>query len=77
VTPERQTVGGLDVLRQGPVDGFPLVFHCGTPNAPAEFPLFADAAAHIPGARVRVYDDEGHVSLIQQLARILDDLVSR
>jgi pimeloyl-ACP methyl ester carboxylesterase len=175
VTPEWLTVDGLDVLRQGPADAFPLVFHCGTPNAPVEFPLlargrgarlaarraraagvrrlgaalgglvddvdraaltgeFAEAvagmvrralsagvagwrdddlafvkpwgfdleeitvpvsiwhgahdrmvpvahgrwlAAHVPGARVRVYDDEGHLSLIQQLPRILDDLVSR
>jgi pimeloyl-ACP methyl ester carboxylesterase len=33
----------LEVLRQGPEDGLPLVFHCGTPNAPVEFPLLADA----------------------------------
>jgi pimeloyl-ACP methyl ester carboxylesterase len=33
----------LDVLRHGPSDGFPLVFHCGTPNAPAEFPPLFDA----------------------------------
>jgi pimeloyl-ACP methyl ester carboxylesterase len=32
----------LEVVRHGPADAFPLVFHCGTPNAPAEFPqLFA------------------------------------
>ncbi len=34
-------------------------------------------AAHVPGARVHLYDDEGHISLVQQLPRILDDLVSR
>jgi pimeloyl-ACP methyl ester carboxylesterase len=45
VTPERLTVDGLDVLRQGPADAFPLVFHCGTPNAPVEFPLLARAVA--------------------------------
>jgi pimeloyl-ACP methyl ester carboxylesterase len=33
----------LEVLRQGPEDGVPLVFHCGTPNAPAEFPRLTDA----------------------------------
>jgi pimeloyl-ACP methyl ester carboxylesterase len=33
----------LEVLRQGPEDGLPLVFHCGTPNAPVEFPLLTDA----------------------------------
>ena len=34
-------------------------------------------AAHVPGARVHLYDDEGHISLVQQMPRILDDLVSR
>jgi pimeloyl-ACP methyl ester carboxylesterase len=34
-------------------------------------------AAHVPGARVHLYDDEGHISLVQQLPRILEDLVSR
>jgi pimeloyl-ACP methyl ester carboxylesterase len=34
-------------------------------------------AAHVPGARAHLFDDEGHVSLVQQLPRILDDLVSR
>ena len=34
-------------------------------------------AEHVPGARVHLYDDEGHISLVQQLPRILDDLVSR
>jgi pimeloyl-ACP methyl ester carboxylesterase len=31
-------------------------------------------AAHVPGARARLYDDHGHVSLAQQLPRILADL---
>ena len=31
-------------------------------------------AAHVPGARTHLYDDEGHISLVQQLPRILDDL---
>ena len=34
-------------------------------------------AAHVPGARVHLYDDEGHISLVRQLPRVLDDLVSR
>ena len=34
-------------------------------------------AAHVPGARAHLYDDEGHISLVRQLPRILDDLVSR
>jgi pimeloyl-ACP methyl ester carboxylesterase len=31
-------------------------------------------AAHIPGARVNLHHDEGHLSLVAQLPRILDDL---
>ena len=31
-------------------------------------------AAHVPGARVHLYDDEGHISLVQKIRRILDDL---
>ena len=31
-------------------------------------------AAKIPGARVHLYDDEGHLSLVSQLPRILADL---
>jgi pimeloyl-ACP methyl ester carboxylesterase len=34
-------------------------------------------AAHVPGARVHLYEDEGHISLVQQLPLILDELVSR
>ena len=34
-------------------------------------------AAHVAGARAHLDDDEGHISLVQQLPRILDDLVSR
>ena len=31
-------------------------------------------AAHIPGARVHLYPDEGHLSLVAQMPRIIDDL---
>ena len=31
-------------------------------------------AANVPGARAHLYDDEGHISLVQQIRRILDDL---
>jgi pimeloyl-ACP methyl ester carboxylesterase len=34
-------------------------------------------AAHVPGAQVHLYDDEGHLSLVQQLPRILDSLSDR
>jgi pimeloyl-ACP methyl ester carboxylesterase len=50
MTAERTTVRAgdgrdIDVLRDGPADAFPLVFHCGTPNAPDEFPLLFEAVA--------------------------------
>jgi pimeloyl-ACP methyl ester carboxylesterase len=32
-------------------------------------------AEHIPGARAHLYDDEGHLSLVNQVDRILDDLL--
>jgi pimeloyl-ACP methyl ester carboxylesterase len=45
MTTETIAVDGrqLEVLRHGPPDAFPLVFQCGTPNAPAEFPTLFDA----------------------------------
>jgi pimeloyl-ACP methyl ester carboxylesterase len=33
----------LEVHRYGRRDGFPLLFHCGTPQAPVEFPLLWEA----------------------------------
>jgi pimeloyl-ACP methyl ester carboxylesterase len=32
-------------------------------------------AAHTPGARAHLYDSEGHISIIMQMDRILDDLL--
>jgi pimeloyl-ACP methyl ester carboxylesterase len=32
-------------------------------------------ATHIPAARAHLYDDEGHVSLVAAMPRILDDLL--
>lgn len=32
-------------------------------------------AEHVPTSRVHLYDDEGHLSLMQQVGRILDDLL--
>ena len=31
-------------------------------------------AEHVPGARPRLFDDEGHLTLVRQLDRILGDL---
>jgi pimeloyl-ACP methyl ester carboxylesterase len=45
MTTETVTTDGraLELVRHGPPDAFPLVFHCGTPNAPDEFPQLFDA----------------------------------
>jgi pimeloyl-ACP methyl ester carboxylesterase len=40
-TPDGRT---LEVLLQGPEDGFPLVFHSGTPSAAAPFAVLSEAA---------------------------------
>ncbi len=32
-------------------------------------------AAHVAGARAHLYDEEGHISLLARLDRILDDLL--
>lgn len=34
-------------------------------------------AENVAGARAHLYDDEGHISLVMQLGRILDDLVEQ
>ena len=34
-------------------------------------------AEHIPGARAHLYHSEGHISLVMQMDRILDDLLAR
>jgi pimeloyl-ACP methyl ester carboxylesterase len=34
-------------------------------------------AEHVAGARAHLYDDEGHLSLVSQLGRILDDLLDQ
>jgi hypothetical protein len=32
---------------------------------------------HIPGARAHLYQNEGHISLVMQMDRVLDDLLAR
>jgi len=53
--------GRLEVLQSGPPDGFPLLFHSGTPSGAAPFPLLDDAATR-HGLRVVTYSRPGYGS---------------
>jgi pimeloyl-ACP methyl ester carboxylesterase len=65
----------LEVLRQGPEDGLPLVFHCGTPNAPVEFPLLTDAVvAH--GCQLIAYARPGYAGSTPHEGRAVADAAS-
>jgi len=74
----------LEVLRHGPPDAFPLAFHCGTPNAPDEFPALFDAVtakgwqlvAHARPGYSRSTRQEGRTvaDVAGDLAAILDRL---
>jgi pimeloyl-ACP methyl ester carboxylesterase len=74
----------LDVLRHGPADAYPLVFQCGTPNAPDEFPQLFDAvdargwqlvAYARPGyARSSRHEGRSVADAAADVARILDRL---
>jgi pimeloyl-ACP methyl ester carboxylesterase len=49
----------LEVLAGGPEDGFPLVYHSGTPMGAAPFPMLVDAAAE-RGFRTITYSRPGY-----------------
>jgi pimeloyl-ACP methyl ester carboxylesterase len=49
----------LEVLTGGPEDGFPLVYHSGTPMGAAPFPMLVDAAAE-RGFRTITYSRPGY-----------------
>jgi len=55
------TVGprSLEILTGGPSDGFPLVFHIGTPSGAAPFPVVVQAAAD-RGFRTITYSRPGY-----------------
>ncbi|MGD0084570.1 MAG: alpha/beta hydrolase [Acidimicrobiales bacterium] len=55
------TVGprSLEILTGGPSDGFPLVFHSGTPSGAAPFPVVVQAAAD-RGFRTITYSRPGY-----------------
>ena len=51
--------GRLEVLQSGLPDGFPLLYHSGTPSAAVEFSVLADAAIR-HGLRVVTYSRPGY-----------------
>jgi pimeloyl-ACP methyl ester carboxylesterase len=62
----------LDVLRHGASDAFPLVFHCGTPNAPDEFPALYEAATG-KGWQLVAHARPGYAGSTRQPGRTVAD----
>lgn len=77
MTTETITVDGrdLDVLRHGAPDAFPLVFHCGTPNAPAEFPPLFDAVTD-RGWQLVAHARPGYAGSTRHEGRSIADVAS-
>jgi pimeloyl-ACP methyl ester carboxylesterase len=65
----------LDVLRHGPNDAFPLVFHCGTPNAPDEFPPLFDATTG-KGWQLVAHARPGYALSTRQPGRTVADVAN-
>jgi pimeloyl-ACP methyl ester carboxylesterase len=65
----------LDVLRNGPADAFPLVFHYGTPSAPTEFPQLFDAV-DARGWQVITYARPGYAGSTRDEGRSVADAVA-
>lgn len=62
----------LEVLVEGSPDGFPLVYHSGTPSGVAPFPLL-DVAARERGLRVVTYSRPGYGSSTARPGRTVAD----
>jgi pimeloyl-ACP methyl ester carboxylesterase len=65
----------LDVLRHGPADAFPLVFHYGTPAAPTAFPQLYDAV-DARGWQVIAYARPGYAGSSRDEGRSVADAVA-
>jgi pimeloyl-ACP methyl ester carboxylesterase len=63
----------LEVLRHGPPDGLPLVFHFGTPSAPGEFPVLTDAVA-ARGWQLVAHARPGYAGSTRQEGRSVADV---
>ncbi|HET8759291.1 MAG TPA: alpha/beta fold hydrolase [Solirubrobacteraceae bacterium] len=77
MTTETVTVDGrdLEVLRHGAPDAFPLVFHCGTPNAPAAFPQLFDAV-DAAGWQLVAHARPGYATSTRHEGRSVADVAS-
>jgi pimeloyl-ACP methyl ester carboxylesterase len=77
MTTETITVDGrdLEVVRDGSTGLFPLVFHCGTPNAPDEFPQLFDAAAG-KGWQLIAHARPGYAGSTRQEGRTVADVAA-
>ena len=67
------TPWGLDLTRIG----VPVSIWHGRDDRFVPFAHGEWLAPRIPGASVHLEDDEGHISLVRQLPRIFEELVSR
>jgi pimeloyl-ACP methyl ester carboxylesterase len=65
----------LEVLVQGPSDGFPLVFHAGTPSGAVSFPRLTQAAA-ASGLRTVTYSRPGYGMSTPQPGRTVGDVAA-
>jgi pimeloyl-ACP methyl ester carboxylesterase len=65
----------LEVLVEGPSDGFPLVYHAGTPSGAVPFPRLMQAAA-ASGLRTVTYSRPGYGTSTPQPGRTVGDVAA-
>jgi pimeloyl-ACP methyl ester carboxylesterase len=65
----------LEVVAEGPEDGFPLVYHSGTPSGAVSFPYLAEAAA-THGLRTISYSRPGYGESTAHPGRTVADATS-
>jgi pimeloyl-ACP methyl ester carboxylesterase len=65
----------LEVLVEGPSDGFPLVYHAGTPSGAVSFPRLTQAAA-ASGLRTVTFSRPGYGTSTPQPGRTVGDVAA-
>jgi pimeloyl-ACP methyl ester carboxylesterase len=65
----------LEVLVEGPSDGFPLLYHAGTPSGAVSFPRLTQAAA-ATGLRTVTYSRPGYGTSTPQPGRTVADVAA-